>query len=814
VILYEMLVGKRPFDGSSSAVILKHINDDPPRPRTVCPAVPLDLETVCLKCLAKDPAARYPSSEALAEDLRRWQAGEPITARRLTPAERFARWVRRKPTQAALVLLIPLVFGLTAVAIALAILKGQADAARDTADHLRGEAVTARNTADQLKAEAIASRESERSEHALRKTDLASRARIDNNALRAVRLLLEVDPARRNWEWRHIAKSLSAEDRRFQLEGPTSMTLAVRPDGRRVYVAAHEGVRVWDPQTGEEHTGYRGHGKSRAWSVVLHPDGKRAVSSAADGSIHVWEVATGKTLRQMKVAKHFLLPLAIHPDGQMLAVGEADGRISLWNLDTSEPIRTLTGHIAYTHQLTFAPNGRLYSGGMDGTVRAWDVAAGRELAREANEHEMIWAVTVSPDAKQVWTADEYGYVTVRGADDLKKVSEFQAHKKRVWRLTFSPDGKSFATGSLDQTAKVWRVGETTEPIATLRGHVEDVCDVRFLPDSRRAITCGDDTVRVWDLTRDGAVRKVDAGGQVYRLELGANGRWVVAQLVRQTPDGMGLGVRIWDAVTGHPLPGWTETPANAVALRPDGKAVACGGANGKVAVYPIDPVGKPVVWDLHGGGVTAVGFSPVGDRLASVGADGKLRLSDATTGAEVWAVPFPGPAWDVRFHPDGKTVVTAGFDRAVRLWDVATGNSIRELTGHTHEVMRVAFSPDGRQLASGSKDSTMRVWDWATGETVRMIRTHNHFIHGVAFSPHGRIVDACGDGTLTLYDAATGQETITLTGHDDQVTGVGVSPDGSRIVSGSLDGTVRIWEAPLDATVTLPRMANNSHNPD
>ena len=91
VVLYEMLAGKRPFDGTPQAVLLKHIHGDPPPPRSLHPAVPRDLETVCLKCLAKDPAARYPSCEALADDLRRWQAGEPVSARRLTPAERLGR---------------------------------------------------------------------------------------------------------------------------------------------------------------------------------------------------------------------------------------------------------------------------------------------------------------------------------------------------------------------------------------------------------------------------------------------------------------------------------------------------------------------------------------------------------------------------------------------------------------------------------------------------------------------------------------------------------------------------------------------------
>lgn len=174
---------------------------------------------------------------------------------------------------------------------------------------------------------------------------------------------------------------------------------------------------------------------------------------------------------------------------------------------------------------------------MDGTVRAWDAAAGKEVVKARNEHGPVWAATVGPDGKQVWTADEYGYgyVCIWAADDLKKVGVFQPHKKRMWRLTFSPDGHSFATGSLDQIAKVWKVGATGEPVAILRGHVEDVCDARFLPGGRHLVACGDDTVRVWDLTRDGACRKVDADSEVYRFDLGADGWWAVALVVRETP---------------------------------------------------------------------------------------------------------------------------------------------------------------------------------------------------------------------------------------------------------------------------------------
>jgi WD40 repeat protein len=418
-----------------------------------------------------------------------------------------------------------------------------------------------------------------------------------------------------------------------------------------------------------------------------------------------------------------------------------------------------------------------------------------------------------------------------------------SHPSWVWRVSYSPDGKTLASASQDKTVKLWDVG-TGKELKTLNGHQDRVLSVSYSPDGKTlASASSDTTVKLWDTV---------TGKELNTL----NGHQSTVTSVSYSPDGKTLAsasqdktVKLWDVVTGKELKTlfWHQFPVNSVSFSPDGKTLASGSTDGTVNLWDVvtgkelktlnghqahvfgvsfSPDGKTLasgsvdktvrIWEVialwdkskepsisqplrgHEDEVWAVAFSPNGKQIASGGPDGNLRIWDGNTGKTI-GKPLQGHTAPVRalaYSPDGKYIVSGSFDKTLRLWDAQTGKVIRTLPGHTNSVYSVAFSPDGKRIVSGSKDKTLRIWDAETGKAIATLSGHTDTVFSAAFSPDGkRIVSGSDDKTLRLWDTETGKAIRTLSGHTNWISSVAFSPDGKRIVSGSDDKTLRIWDA-------------------
>jgi WD40 repeat protein len=228
----------------------------------------------------------------------------------------------------------------------------------------------------------------------------------------------------------------------------------------------------------------------------------------------------------------------------------------------------------------------------------------------------------------------------------------------------------------------------------------------------------------------------------------------------------------------------------------DGATLASAGADGTVRLWDATTGEPRPALTAHDDWVWSVGFSSDGAILASGGADRTIRLWDVATGEPTQTLAgHPGPVLCVVFSPDGVTLASAGDDGAVRLWDVASGTRKQTVTGHEGPVRSIVFSPEGATLASAGDDGTLRLWDVATGTCMQTVTAHDGPVRSIVFSPDGTVLaSASDDRNVRIWDRITGEVKQTLIGHGDWVSSVAFSPDGALLASASADCTLRLWD--------------------
>jgi WD40 repeat protein len=783
-IFYELLTGHPPFRGATVLETLQMVKTaEPVPPSRLVPGLPRDAETVALKCLQKDPAKRYDSATALADDLRRYQAGEPIVARPVRSPERAWRWCKRNPVVAGLMMAVATLLVAVALGATLSAFRFRA-LSRALELNLYFSDIT-----------------------------LAHRELSADNLRRAQRLLEDCPPGLRQWEWHYLKRLCQVEP--VILRAPAGVhSVAFRPDGEQIAAASADGtVKVLDARTGKVVQTLRGH-RTSVFGVAFSPDGRHLASASEDRTIRLWDLATGHEVfcrgGQTGEFVGLAYSVAFSPDGRQLVAGSEDGGAIVWDAANGSEVRRLPGHEKAASSVAFSPDGRLVAtGSWAGVLRIWDARTGQLLRTVRGHDDGISAVVFHPDGRWLATASFDRAAKVWDATTGELLQTLSGHAGLISGLAFSRDGRRLASsGGEEKTVKIWDPLNGRE-ILNLRGHTLMCTCVAFSPDGRRLVSSSSDrTIRVWDaspLTGNEGLESLnmDLHEEVWSVAFGPDSGCLAV--------GSFTTVRLLDAQTGELL----RTYAHHIAVvratfSPDGRQLAG-------ALESPDGTAIVKVWDAATGGEAVqpiyeksmpftVAFDPDGRYLLKEGPGHTVKAWDARTGLTVGEIGrHDDQIWAITFSPDGRRLATASNDGTVRVWAWAPARLGKpmpkpELTLPVRVLGfgdRVAFSPDGLRLATGGEEHTIKVWDARTGAEQQTLRGHTGDVFAVAFDRHGQWLASAGeDTTVRLWDTISSPWKLrhTLRGHTGFVMSLAFSPHGSRLVSGSRDGTVKAWD--------------------
>ena len=788
-ILYELLAGQPPLRGETDADTLRRIvSDTPPLVRLARPGVARDIEAIALKCLEKRPAHRYSSAAALAADLQRFLNGQTTQARPIGPARRLLRWSQRRPAVAALLLVCALF--LTIATAGAWLYNARLSEALSTAEAERTRA--------------------EQESYTSRKLLYSADVRLAYDAWNSVNRARTIDLLAR-----HIPASGETDLREFAWHW--------------LWGQCHAEVRT-----------FAGHA-DEVFGVAFSPDGQSLATCSKDGTVRIWNAATGDCRHVLSNHTDEVTCLAFSPDGTVLATGSEDHRVILWNPLTGEPLTMLEAHEDHILAVAFSRDGRqLASGGRDNCVRVWNLATQEQITVLNEPQTPVRGIQYSPNGQLLAACDESGVIHSWETRDWQAEPPCSASKGPLFALDFAADSEHLIAAGRDAALFYWNlVPRKHVKYTALEQHESWIRDASLAPGGQIAATCNQNGfVRLWDITK-----RAEPGGQalvgvipghvgrIWGLDWSPDGRqlatagadhavklWDVADYVLPAPY-ENLEGWIWDAVfvqdTGAlmtrsrsgRIATWDveqrevvssfELKQNdwsraSVAVSPDGRYFACS-TWGDSHVRVFDLQTQQMLFERGGyaEGILDLDISPDGKRLAIGAEGGAFAILAIPSGALYRQVPQPSGVNSVRFSPDGRYLLTGC--RNLTLWDVERGNVQWSQRYGEFDPRNPVFSPTTPIIAVGDGDDRIVLVAMTTGEILNSLVRDNEGDWYLAFSPDGATLAAGSEQSsmVSLWDTRTMQELCVLEASLQGLFAIAFSPDGKRLIAAGQHAELR-----------------------
>jgi WD40 repeat protein/tRNA A-37 threonylcarbamoyl transferase component Bud32 len=771
VILFRLLTGRLPFahdDPPLPELARRIAQDNPPRLAMFDPALRGDLEIIVSRALAKEKERRYASAAGFAADLRRYLAGQPISA----AADSAWYMVRRRLGQyrVALALSGAAMLALTAVTSYALWQRARADR---TNVELQQQLATSMIERSRL---------------------LSLTGNVPNAEELAWReLFRQPDSRHAQWTlWDIYSRAPSLWARTIHETG--TETVRFSPDGRYLVTGGRlDGrIRLVDVSSGQVLKTFSGPPSGTVRRVFMTADGRSIVSGSEDGSLRLWDVDSGVVRRELSKAAPGLADVAIAGStGDVVTAGTSG--VQVWSIATGQRIVDLSALVTAPSSVAVSADGRVIVVGSDqGVVTAIDVASRRVRWRAQGHDGLVFTVAIEPVHRLVVSGGVDSMIHVWTLEAGDRVRTIPSENGRVRYVSFDERGVTLAAAGLWGT-KVWNLDRPSLPPRQM-AQAEGVSDVDMRADGRVLVTCnaGSGQVRVWDLVADGRLDewKSESGrvttlallsGGTELLTTGVNGavsRWTPGQPTRTESWLAGsrlAGAAIsdngrWIATVGNPgeaairdrqdgrrladLPG--VLAARAVLFTDDDRRVWVGDADGTLRVWDwVDgrlsnerswkPTSSEVLALLARGSSLFVAHGDYGQRI--------VGLHDRATGRELRRYPTNSAVFSLALTRDERLLAAGTYLGAVWMFDVASGRLLGQLSGPTAMATSLDFSPDDRLLAVTSRDGSTRLWDVVSRQWLATVAVRKPGAERVRFLPDGRrLAIAYEDGAVEIRD--------------------------------------------------------------
>ncbi len=794
-ILFELLTGHPPFVGATAVETLHQtLHAEPISPRALKPFLPPDLETICLKCLEKEPALRYRTAQELADELGRFLRDEPIRARPAGSLEKSWRWARRNPVVAGLSAVILVLLLVVAIGSPIAALLIQKE--REVAE------MRSYSSDMNLVQQALEVNNVGQAERLLNRHRPGPQAKIDNPKYPKSTI------GRVGWEWRYLWQQCQSEAL-FTLcrKSNPIISLAASSDGKWLAIGEMgEGqMSIWDLQTKGELV--RLTAGENAVHVAFSPTQPLLAFSVETGlqstnrmdSVRLWDVGSRRVVAELPLGA-WCRGLAFSQDGQTLITStlRPENRFTLWKVPEGKKLASYRAARTPSSGVRFAATRdlRLAAHVVKNRVRVINLASGQEQWTTAVPEEEVSAVTFSHDGKVLATGAKAFESAIRlwEADSGKDLGRLEGHSAYITDLLFWPDGTKLASASADQTIRLWDI-TAMRPLHALRGHRHEVWRLALLPDNQTLVSgCKDGSVSVWDTTKDPGEHAVftlpvpvrawgfAADGQSV-LALDSEGRVAQWQGSRfeQQQHLINLGPRVLQAC-----------------ISADGRLIAGGYSTGMIRVWDLQQGSLWREFQAARGPIRPWHISAQRDVLIIGGDESDTHHEwDVATGQEKRSWPGARNWTRGTLSLDRNWCFTLGLAGMTSLRNLTNGREV-DLNLHGLEPWHGDFSPNGKYFAVASTLGFCKLWETDTFREVATLGGFRLGAHSVAFSPDGKRLAAGSNAkeAIKIWDMNSQQELLTLKGQGSLFSSCVFSPSGNALGAVNSAGVLHVWRAP------------------